>query len=239
MEIKPGEASIKTLTSSETDSESEISLEKIAEKKENKETPCSETIMYFYHYAAILYDKPLSLKQNGATVQEKGKKQVLHNQDMHRRDLPVSPTSVHRATAHDGAPVAVNSMTLHATEQSGFAPFFEQRGSTVSDRADSVTRFDASSSVDVQPLAESVPAVGPAHDTRGYYDSSRSLASVLHSPRNEPVSTAFSTITQKERLNALRLGDAHDDQTVRISYPFQRWFGERCHYGVTACLKTP
>lgn len=228
MEIKPGEVLIKIQTSLETDSESEISLEKIAEKKKNKNKPTqrSETIMYCHHYAAILYDKPLSLKQNGAPVQEKGKKQVLHDQDMHWRDLPVSPTRGHRATAHDGAPVAVNSMTLHATEQSGFAPFFEQRDSKVSDRVEPVTRFDASSSVDVSLLAESMPAVGPAHDTRGHYVTSRSSASALNSPRNASKNTAFSTITQKERLNALRLGDAHDDQTVRISYPFQRWFGE-------------
>ncbi|MBG6247223.1 MULTISPECIES: SpaN/EivJ family type III secretion system needle length determinant [Symbiopectobacterium] len=40
------------------------------------------------------------------------------------------------------------------------------------------------------------------------------------------MSTPFSTITQRERLNALRLGDARDDKTVQISYQFQRWFGE-------------
>ncbi|MBG6247221.1 MULTISPECIES: hypothetical protein [Symbiopectobacterium] len=91
MEIKTGEASIKTQTSSETDSESEISLEKIAEKKKNKETQHSETIMYFHYYTEILYGKPLSLKQSGAPVQEKGKKNVLHDQEMHRRDLPFHP----------------------------------------------------------------------------------------------------------------------------------------------------
>lgn len=230
MEIKSGDASIKTQTSSETDSESEISLEKIAEKKKNKETQRSETIMYLHYYTPILYDKPLSLKPNGVPVQEKGKKQVLYVQDMHRRDLPVSHTSAYRATAHDGAPIVANSMTLPATEQSGVVPFFEQRGSKVSDkvpdRAEPATRFDASRAVDMQPLAESVPAVGPVHDTRGHYDTSRPPAKALHAQRNEPMSTASSTITQRERLNTLRFGDAHDDQTVRISYPFQRWFGD-------------
>ncbi|MCW2482925.1 hypothetical protein, partial [Candidatus Symbiopectobacterium sp. NZEC135] len=64
MEIKPGEASIKSQMSSETDSESEISLEKIAEKKKKKETHSSEKITYLHYYTAILHDKPLSLKKN-------------------------------------------------------------------------------------------------------------------------------------------------------------------------------
>ncbi|WP_440862866.1 SpaN/EivJ family type III secretion system needle length determinant [Symbiopectobacterium purcellii] len=230
MEIKSGDAPIETQTSSETDSESEISLERIAEKKKNNETQPSKTIMYLHYYTPILYDKPLSLKHNGALLQEKGKKQVLHDQDMHRRDLPVSHTRAYRAAVHDGAPIAVNSMTLPATEQSGVVPFFEQRASIVSDkvsdRADPATRFDASRAVDMQPSAESVPAVGPAHDTRGHYDTSRPPAKALHTQRNELMNTAFSTITKRERLNTLRLGDSHDDQTVRISYPFQRWFGD-------------
>ncbi|WP_196906000.1 hypothetical protein [Candidatus Symbiopectobacterium sp. 'North America'] len=54
---------------------------------------------------------------------------------------------------------------------------------------DPVTVFDTSSAVDVQPLAESVPIVGPAHDTRGQYGAFRSpvntQANVQHSQRNE------------------------------------------------------
>ncbi|MFT8211969.1 MAG: hypothetical protein ACMZI0_17860 [Symbiopectobacterium sp.] len=40
------------------------------------------------------------------------------------------------------------------------------------------------------------------------------------------MTTPFASVTQQERLNALRLGERSDEQTVRINYPFQRWFGE-------------
>ncbi|MCW2478381.1 hypothetical protein [Candidatus Symbiopectobacterium sp. NZEC135] len=226
MEIKTGEASIKTLASSETDSESEISLDTIAKKKKNKETQRSETIMHFNYYTTILYDKPLSLKQNGAAVLEKGKKHVSHDQEMHRRDLPISPAIAHRATALEGGTISVSSSTLQAAVHSGVVPFFEQRGSKVPDMTDPVTLLDTSSAVDVQPLAESVPAVGPVYDTRGQYGAFRPPMNTPHLQRNESMNTPFSTITQRERLNALRLGDTSDDHTVRISYPFQRWFGE-------------
>lgn len=230
MEIKPGEASTKTQTSSETDSESDISLEKIAEKKKKKQTQGSEMTMYLHYYTAILHDKPLSLKQNGAPVQEKGKKPVLHDQEMHRRDLPVSSTVAYRATAYDGVPVATNSATVPVNGQSGFVPFFEHGDSKVPEMTDSVTVADAPCAVDLRSLGESVPTVGPAYDTRGQYRAFSSPATatfsspvnVPHSQRNAP----FTTITQRERLNALRLDDSRDDQTVRISYPFQRWFGE-------------
>lgn len=225
MEIKTGEALINPHTSSETDSESEISLEKIAEKKKKKETQRSETIMYFHYYTAILYDKPLRLKQNDSPVQEKGKKNLLRDQEMHRRDLPVLPTMAYRTTAHDGIPVVDKSATWQASGQSGFVPFYEQLDCKVPDMTESLTIFDASAAVDVQPLAEPVPTAGPVHDNRGQYSAFRS-PDTRHLQRNEPMSTPFSTITQRERLNALRLGDASDDHTVRISYPFQRWFGE-------------
>lgn len=225
MEIKTGEASIKTQASSEIDSESEISLETIAKKKKKKETQCSEAMMYFHYYTAILYDKPLSLKQSGTPVQEKGKNHVLRDWKMQQRDLPVAPSIAYRATALAGGPVAVSSTTLQTAVQSGIAPFFEQRGSKVPGITESVTVVDASCTVDVQPLAESVPIVGAVHDIRGQYGEFRSPTNALHSLRNE-TSPLFSTVTQRERLNALRLGDASDDHTVRISYPFQRWFGE-------------
>lgn len=226
MEIKPGEASIKSQMSSETDSESEISLEKIAEKKKKKETHSSEKITYLHYYTAILHDKPLSLKQNGAPVTEKGKKHELHDQEMRRRDVPVSPTIAYCATAQDGMPVVVNSTIVQANGQAGFVPLLEQGNSKVPDMTDPVTVSDVSSAVDVRPVAEYVPAVGPVHDIRGQYGTFRSPADVTHPQRNEPMTTPFTTITQRERLNALRLGDSRDDQTVRISYPFQRWFGE-------------
>lgn len=234
MEIKPGEASTQIQTSSETDSESDISLEKIAEKKKKKETQGSEMTMHLHYYTAILHDKPLGLKQNGAPVQEKGKKKVLHDQEMHRRDLPVSPTVAYRATAYDGAPVATNSATVLINGQLVIAPFFEQGDSKVPEMTDSVTVADAPCAVDLRPLGESVPTVGPAYDARGQYSAFSSPATatfsspvnVPHLQPNAPMPPPFTTITQRERLNALRLDDARNDQTVRISYPFQRWFGE-------------
>lgn len=236
MEIKPGEASTKTQTSSETDSENDISLEKIAEKKKKKQTQGSEMTMHLHYYTAIMHDKPLSLKQNGAPVQEKGKKHVLHDQEMHRRDLPVSSTVAYRATAYDGVPAAANSATVPVNGQSGFVPFVEHGDSKVPEMTDSATVAGASCAVDLQPLGESVPTVGPVYDTRGQYSAFSSPATATatfsspahlpHLQRNAPMNTPFTTITQRERLNALRLNDSLDDQTVRISYPFQRWFGE-------------
>lgn len=236
MEIKKGEASVESTMTSEVASAGDMSIDKLAErKKKKKEVQNSEHIQILHLYTAILHDKPLSLKGDEATVQEKGKKHLVQDKQTRQRDMSdsatprlnagvkvVTPFVVSAAgvnAVHDVGSVEVNSVTTPGKVQQSIVSFLNQGDGKTLEKPGNVTVPEKSHAVDALPLGEPAFAYRSTHEITPQSNAPRSQ-------RNEQMTTPFTSITQQERLSGLRIGENGDDHTVRISYPFQRWFGE-------------
>lgn len=231
MEIKSSEVSMEAKVVSESASDSDVFINKmVSRKKRKKEAKNEGDITYLHSYQAILHDKPLSLKGDGGFVQ--GKKYLMQGKQAYQPDMRDSfstvlkastkaaiPPSVIPATSVGGAVDVINRSVIMDKLQQSSASFSSQGDSKVSGKSDNVSVPEKSHAVDILPLGAS------AYSYR-HTDEVTPHSRTSHSHHNGQMPTPFASVTQQERLNGLWLEKSGDDQTVRISYPFQRWLGE-------------
>lgn len=231
MEIKSSKVSVELEITSEIIPESDSLIDKIAErKKKRKEEKKPEHFAHLHSYTSMLQDKPLSLKGGGTFAQEK--KYLMQGKQVYQPDMADSfstalkvrteaaiPSSVVLATSVGAAIDVISRSVVMGKLQQSHASLPSQGDSKVSETSDNATLSEKSHAVDVLPLGASAYSYRHTHEVTPHSHASRSH-------HNEQMTTPFASVTQQERLNGLRLEKSGDDQTVRISYPFQRWLGE-------------